>query len=133
MRTNYFYRSLNIVDYLQSKKKHNLKDKAGWAALSSVSTRKVYAVIAEVSVYDSNKYRGCGVGYKLLERMITESEKENFWTLQAGIFPENHASLQIHKKLNFREIGYRERIGKMNGIWRNTVLLERRSDIVGVV
>jgi len=103
----------------------------GWAALSSVSTRKVYAGIAEVSVYVSNKYQGCGIGYKLLARTITESENENFWTLQAGIFPENYASLHIHKKLNFREIGYRERIGKMDGIWRNTVLLERRSEIVG--
>jgi L-amino acid N-acyltransferase YncA len=104
----------------------------GWAALSSVSTRKVYAGVAEVSVYVSNKYRGYGIGYKLLERMIAESESENFWTLQAGIFPENYPSLHIHKKLNFREIGYRERIGKMDGIWRNTVLLERRSAIVGL-
>jgi len=104
----------------------------GWAALSSVSARKVYAGIAEVSIYVANKYRGYGIGYKLLEKTITESESENFWTLQVGIFPENHASLHIHKKLNFREIGYRERIGKMNGIWRNTVLLERRSEIVGL-
>jgi len=104
----------------------------GWAALSSVSARKVYAGIAEVSIYVANKYRGHGIGYKLLEKTITESESENFWTLQVGIFPENQASLHIHKKLNFREIGYRERIGKMNGTWRNTVLLERRSKIVGL-
>lgn len=104
----------------------------GWAALSSVSARKVYAGIAEVSIYVATKYRGQGIGYKLLEKTITESESENFWTLQVGIFPENQASLHIHKKLNFREIGYRERIGKMNGTWRNTVLLERRSKIVGI-
>ena len=105
---------------------------AGWAALSAVSKRPVYSGVAEVSVYIANAYRGQGVGTILLEKLITASENENFWTLQAGIFPENTASLKIHGKLGFRRIGYREKIGEMNGIWRDTILLERRSLIIGV-
>lgn len=104
----------------------------GWAALTPVSGRCVYAGVAEVSVYVSDKYRGHKIGYKLLEKLINESESEKLWTLQAGIFPENIASLKIHEKLGFRKIGYRERIGKMKGIWRDTVLLERRSKLIGI-
>lgn len=105
---------------------------AGWAALSAVSSRPVYAGIAEVSVYVGSKYRGQQIGTKLLEAIISESESKGFWTLQAGIFPENLASIAIHKKAGFREIGYREKVGKMKDIWRNTVLLERRSTIIGI-
>lgn len=105
----------------------------GWAALSPVSGRCVYAGVAEVSVYIHREARGSGIGKKLLEALIRESEKENIWTLQAGIFPENAASLKIHEQCGFRKVGYRERIGKMNNIWRDTVLLERRSPTVGVV
>lgn len=105
---------------------------AGWAALTPVSGRCVYAGVAEVSVYVSNKYRGQKIGARLLDKLIAESERENLWTLQAGIFPENKPSIKIHENLGFRQVGYREKIGKMNGVWRDTVLLERRSRTVGV-
>jgi L-amino acid N-acyltransferase YncA len=104
----------------------------GWAALTAVSGRCVYAGVAEVSVYVSNKHRGQKIGTKLLDQLIIESENEKLWTLQAGVFPENIASLKIHEQLGFRKIGHRERIGKMNGVWRDTILLERRSSVVGV-
>jgi len=100
----------------------------GWAAITPVSGRCVYAGVGEVSVYVSSNARGKGVGKLLLSSLITESEKENYWTLQAGIFPENKASLQLHTSSGFRIIGNREKIGKMNGIWRDTVLLEKRSE-----
>jgi L-amino acid N-acyltransferase YncA len=99
----------------------------GWAALSPVSARAVYAGVAEVSVYVGEQWRGQGVGRALLEALIDESEKNGIWTLQASIFPENEGSIALHKSCGFREIGRRERIGKLNGIWRDTVLLERRS------
>lgn len=99
----------------------------GWAALTPVSGRCVYAGVGEVSVYVSEKTRGRGVGKKLLNALINESEKNNFWTLQAGIFPENFASIKIHEVCGFRIIGSREKIGQMNGQWRDTLLLEKRS------
>ncbi|MCX6261841.1 MAG: GNAT family N-acetyltransferase [Bacteroidia bacterium] len=105
---------------------------AGWAALTPVSGRCVYAGIAEVSVYVSNQFKGQKIGTRLLERLISESEKEGYWTLQASIFPENKASLKIHYNLGFRNVGFREKIGKMNDIWRDTILLERRSKKVGI-
>ena len=104
----------------------------GWAALSPVSSRCVYGGVAEVSVYVSSKYSGQSIGTKLLERLVSESEKNGIWTLQAGIFPENKGSIKIHERIGFRKIGYREKIGKMNGVWRNTVLLEKRSECVGI-
>jgi phosphinothricin acetyltransferase len=104
----------------------------GWAALTPVSGRCVYAGVAEVSVYVAGEARGKGVGKKLLEALIKESEKNNLWTLQAGIFPENISSIKIHEACGFRLIGRREKIGKMNGKWRDIILLERRSNIVGV-
>ncbi len=104
----------------------------GWAALTPVSGRCVYAGVAEVSVYVSDKARGRGLGKQLLQKLIEESEANNLWTLQAGIFPENISSIKIHENCGFRTIGKRERIGKMNGVWRDTVLLERRSNKVGV-
>jgi len=104
----------------------------GWAALSPVSGRCVYAGVAEVSIYVSDKNRGDKIGQKLLEKLIIESENEKLWTLQAGIFPENIPSIKIHENLGFRKVGYRERIGKMNGVWRDTILLERRSKIIGI-
>jgi L-amino acid N-acyltransferase YncA len=102
-----------------------------WAALVPVSDRKVYSGVAEITIYVSNKYQGLKIGTKLLEKMILESEKAGIWTLQAVIFPGNTASLKIHQKHGFREVGYREKIGKMNGNWRDTILLERRSKVVG--
>ncbi len=104
----------------------------GWAALTPVSGRCVYAGVGEVSVYVSEKARGKGVGKKLLNALIQESEKNNFWTLQAGIFRENIASIKIHEACGFRIIGAREKIGQSNGLWRDTLLLERRSKIVGI-
>jgi len=104
----------------------------GWAALTKVSGRCVYAGVAEVSVYVSTKSRGQKIGYRLLEKLVTESEKAGLWTLQAGIFPENIPSIRLHYLLGFREVGYREKIGKMNGTWRDTILLERRSKTNGI-
>ncbi|UPK72467.1 GNAT family N-acetyltransferase [Chitinophaga filiformis] len=104
----------------------------GWVALSPVSGRCVYAGVAEVSVYVSEDARGKGIGDLLLKKAIKESEKHSFWTLQSGIFPENTASIKLHEKNGFRNVGYREKIGKMNGIWRDTVLMERRSTSVGI-
>jgi len=105
----------------------------GWAALSAVSDRCVYGGVAEVSVYVELEYNGKGIGTKLLQELIDQSEKEGIWTLQSGIFPENSASIKLHRKLGFREIGFREKIGKMNnGIWRDNIILERRSKIVGI-
>jgi L-amino acid N-acyltransferase YncA len=104
----------------------------GWAALGRISTRAVYAGEAEVSVYVANGKRGLGVGRALLQKLIADSETNNIWTLQANIFPENTASLALHRSCGFREVGRRERIGRMKGLWRDTILLERRSDKVGL-
>ena len=103
-----------------------------WAALSPVSQRCVYSGVAEVSVYVSASSRRSGIGRKLLQSLIDESEQNGIWTLQAGMFPENTGSLALHQSCGFCEVGRRRRIGKMNGIWRDTILLERRSPIVGV-
>ena len=104
----------------------------GWAALSPVSSRNVYRGVAEVSVYVDTHFSGNGIGTELLQKLIDKSEAAGFWTLQSGIFPENKASLELHKKLGFRKIGYREKVGKMkDGEWRDNILLERRSKKVG--
>lgn len=103
----------------------------GWAALSAVSSRCIYAGVAEVSVYIDADHRSKGVGNRLMQDLIKSSEQNNIWTLQAGIFPENEASLQLHLNNGFRIIGKREKIGKMGDTWRDTVLLERRSTIIG--
>ena len=104
----------------------------GWAALSPVSGRCVYAGVAEVSVYVSEDARGRGVGRILLAALVQASERQGIWTLQAGIFPENHASVRLHRALGFREVGKRERIGQLDGAWRDVLFLERRSAIAGV-
>ena len=103
----------------------------GWAALSSVSSRCVYGGVAEVSVYVAGTARGRGVGRQLLAALVSAAEQHGIWTLQAGIFPENTTSISIHAGAGFREVGRRERIGQLHGVWRDTVLLERRSSIVG--
>ena len=104
----------------------------GWAALSPVSKRLAYAGVAEVSVYVSGKFRKQGIGTRLLQCLIIESEQHGIWTLQASVFPENVGTVALHKRCGFREVGRRARIGRLNGIWRDTILLERRSDLVGV-
>lgn len=104
----------------------------GWAALSPVSSRCVYAGVAEVSIYVSQSSQGKGIGSKLLKSLIEISEQHGYWTLQSGIFPENVASPKLHSKHGFRQVGRRERIGKMDGVWRDTILLERRSSKVGI-
>ena len=101
----------------------------GWAALSPVSSRREYAGVAEVSVYVATAARGRGVGRALLQALVQESEKSGIWTLQAGIFPENAASIALHKSCDFREVGIRRRIGKLGDTWRDVMLLERRSAI----
>lgn len=110
----------------------------GWAALSEVSSRCVYRGIAELGVYVRNSARGVRVGQQLLNALVAESEKDGIWTLQAGIFPENHASLHCHRKAGFRVIGTHEALGFMEfgpmaGQWRDVVLMERRSRIVSRV
>jgi len=102
-----------------------------WAALSQVSRRNVYRGVVEVSIYVASSARGLGIGKTLLQALIVESESAGIWTLQAGIFPENIASIALHQACGFRELGRRERIGQMNGVWRDVVLLERRSEVVG--
>ncbi|MEL6558637.1 MAG: N-acetyltransferase family protein [Bacteroidota bacterium] len=104
----------------------------GWAALSPVSGRCVYGGVAEVSVYVSDAHTGKSIGSKLLAQLVIESEQNGIWTLQAGIFPENKGSIRVHEKAGFRTIGYREKIGKMKGVWRDIVLMERRSKNVGL-
>jgi L-amino acid N-acyltransferase YncA len=103
----------------------------GFAALSPVSTRTVYAGVAEVSVYVAATARGRGVGKALLQALVEESELDGIWMLQAGVFPENVASVALHKSCGFREVGVRRRIGKLGDTWRDVLLLERRSSIVG--
>lgn len=104
---------------------------AGWAALAPVSDRCVYGGVAEVSLYVGAAHRGEGIGSLLLSRLIEVSERHGIWTLQAGIFPENLASVQVHRRAGFRDVGVRERLGKLNGRWRNVLLMERRSTVVG--
>ena len=104
----------------------------GWSALSPVSDRCCYAGVAEASVYVGARHRGQGVGEALLQATIDQAEANGIWTLQAGIFPENHASLTLVTKCGFREVGRRERLGKLDGVWRDVLLLERRSSVVGV-
>ena len=99
----------------------------GWAALSPVSSRCVYSGVAEVSVYVAAAAQGRGIGRALLSALVTASEAEGLWTLQAGILPENEASVAIHERCGFRIVGRRERLGKMDGAWRDVLLLERRS------
>ncbi len=108
-----------------------------WAALSPVSTRCIYSGVAELSLYVAAKHRGKGIGSTLLEAIITSTERAGIWTLQGGIFPENTPSLSLVKKHGFREIGRREKIGKMTygelaGTWRDVILVERRSTVTGI-
>jgi L-amino acid N-acyltransferase YncA len=104
----------------------------GFAVLTPVSTRSVYSGVAEVSIYVMTSARGIGVGKALLGALIDESEQVGIWTLQGGAFPDNAASIALQKACGFREVGRREHIGQMDGIWRDVILMERRSKVVGV-
>ena len=105
---------------------------AGWVALSPVSNRCIYSGVAEVSLYVKVSARGQGIGKALLQAVIKESENAGIWTLQGGSFPENIASIALQKACGFREVGRRERIGQMDGVWRDVILMERRSKVVGI-
>jgi len=104
----------------------------GWVALGPVSERCTYQGVAEVSLYVKSSARGQGVGKVLLKAVIEESQRAGIWTLQAGTFPENVASLALQKNCGFREVGTREKIGCMNGQWCDVVLMERRSKVIGI-
>jgi phosphinothricin acetyltransferase len=104
---------------------------AGWAALSPYSDRRCYRGVAEDSVYVAAWAQGRGVGRALLEELIARAEAAGIWTLQAGIFPENKPSLRLHLGCGFRLVGVRERLGEANGEWRDVLLLERRSEVIG--
>ena len=104
----------------------------GFAVLSKVSTRAVYRGVAEVSLYVTEKYRGQGVGKKLLLELIRQSEIHGFWTLQAGIFSENLVSIKLHEQCGFRIVGIKEKIGRRNGKWYDNHFLERRSKVIGI-
>ena len=103
----------------------------GWAALSPASRRRCYRGVGEVSVYVAEAARGAGLGHTLLGELVERSERAGYWTLTAGVFPENEASIRLHKSCGFRELGVRERLGESGGVWRDVVLLERRSTLVG--
>jgi L-amino acid N-acyltransferase YncA len=102
-------------------------DVVGWAALSPVSGRCVYAGVAEDSVYVATQAQGQGVGRTLLDTLVGSAERAGIWTVQAGVFPENAASIALHERCGFRIVGVRERLGQLHGVWRDVVLLERRS------
>lgn len=102
----------------------------GWAALSPYSRRQVYAGVAEVSIYVAAATRGHGIGAGLVTALVDCSEANGIWTLQAGIFPENEASVRLHERFGFRVVGMRERIGKLKGEWRDVLLMERRSSAI---
>jgi len=104
----------------------------GWTALTPVSSRCVYAGVAEVSIYIGKEERGKGIGKILLTELIRQSEENGIWTLQSGIFAENESSIKLHEKCGFRIVGYREKIGKKNGVWKDNVLMERRSKTIGI-
>ncbi|WP_078553026.1 GNAT family N-acetyltransferase [Bacillus alkalicellulosilyticus] len=104
----------------------------GWVALSPVANTCAYKGVAELSLYVKEAVRGQGVGDHLLKTLIPQSESDGFWTLHAGIIRENTASIRLHMKNGFREIGYRERVSKLNGQWRDVLLMERRSTVVGI-
>jgi L-amino acid N-acyltransferase YncA len=107
-----------------------LGEVVGWAALSPVSKRRCYAGVVENSVYVAREARGLGIGRTLLDALIAAAETAGIWTIQTSIFPENGASLALHRTCGFRIVGTRERIAKRDGIWRDTVFLERRSEVI---
>lgn len=119
----------NVCRFVLETEDHEI---LGWAALQPVSNRDCFKGVAEISIYMKNAAQGKGFGSMLLKKLVLDSEEHQFWTLQSGIFPENEPSIIIHKKLGFLEVGRREKLGQMNGVWRDIILLERRSKIVGI-
>lgn len=111
---------------------HDENKLLGWCKITPISDRLAYSGVGEVSIYVHPKAQGKGVGNILLKNLITISEVQGFWTLQASIFSENNSSIYLHKKNGFREVGFREKIGKLNGKWIDNVLLEKRSSIIGL-
>jgi L-amino acid N-acyltransferase YncA len=107
-----------------------LGEVVGWAALSAASTRRCYAGVAENSVYVAREAQGLGIGRALLETLIADAEAAGIWTIQTSIFPENRASLALHERCGFRVVGTRERVARRDGVWRDTVFLERRSEVI---
>lgn len=103
----------------------------GWCALKPTSERICFEGVAEISIYLHKDYQNRGLGKLLLRKLILTSEENGFWTLQSGIFPENIGSIKLHEGQNFRQVGIRKRIAEMNGVWRDIVLMERRSTVVG--
>ncbi|MFC3041713.1 GNAT family N-acetyltransferase [Virgibacillus xinjiangensis] len=104
----------------------------GWAALLPVASKDAFSGVAELSIYLRTGSSGKGVGTKLMDELVKKSESKGFWTLQAGIFLENHGSIRLHEKFGFKMVGVRSRIGKLNGVWRDVLLMERRSTVVGL-
>jgi phosphinothricin acetyltransferase len=102
----------------------------GWIAALAVSGRRCYAGVAEISAYVAETARGQGVGAALLEHLIATTERAGIWTLETGVFPENEPSVSLLKRFGFREVGVRERVGQLDGVWRDVVLLERRSEVI---
>jgi L-amino acid N-acyltransferase YncA len=101
-----------------------------WAALAPVSDRRCYRGVAENSVYVASRWRGRGIGQLLLDALVRQAERAGIWTIQTSIFPENRASIALHQRCGFRIVGVRERIAKRDGLWRDTLFLERRSSIL---
>src|SRR5262249_7190010 len=102
----------------------------GWVAAHSVSSRPCYRGVVEHSVYVDDEWQGRGIGRELLERLFESTEQDGIWTIQTGVFPENEASLALHEKCGFRVVGTQERLGKLDGVWRDVVVLERRSEVI---
>lgn len=105
----------------------------GWGALAPVSARSCYEGVTEISIYIDTDHLGKGIGSKLMKAIIDESEKNGIWTLYASIFPENVASHKLHLSHGFKEVGVRKRIARLDGVWRDTLILERRSNKVGII
>ena len=105
-------------------------DVVGWAAITPYSERECYRGVAESSVYVAARARGRGIGRALMERLVRDSEEAGFWTLQAGVFPENSESLALHVQCGFRVVGTQEKLGRLDGVWRDVVVLERRSEVI---
>ncbi|MTV38342.1 GNAT family N-acetyltransferase [Duganella radicis] len=118
------------ANHLQTCRLVAVKDNSvvGWAVLAAISARPIYRGVAEVSVYVASSVHGQGVGSALMRELVSASERQGFWTLQAGIFPENAASLALHARVGFRQVGRREKMGQLHGAWRDVVLVERRVD-----